>query len=214
MKKRLLLLVFLALGCFPAAAQLGQVPGWPPLVAKCKVTPATTTITTTGSFSYTVPCYNTITIELWGPGGKGGSGSTFTGGSGAGGGAYGKHILSAGVLPTGSNLTGVVGAAGTATTILSLSLTANSGSVTAGGNASGFNTTNTTGTNGSANSGTTGGDGGAGANGGAGGNGGALHNGGGGGTVIGGGGGGGGAGNSPIQPGGSGARGQAKITVS
>lgn len=175
------------------------------------VTPGSQTITTTGSFSFTVPAFNTITIELWGPGGTGATATISAGGDGAGGGAYGKHVLSVGALTVGSNLTGVVGAAGTATTISSLGLTAQSGSVTAGGTASGFNTTNATGTNGSVNSGTTGGHGGAGASGGAGGSGGTMGNGGGAGNSPGGGGGGGGSGR---HVGGNGAVGLAKITWS
>ena len=114
------------------------------------VVPGSSTITTTGAGNFTVPSYNTLTIELWGPGG---------GGDG---------------MPSGSSPVAVAGNTGPSTTISSLSLVAGGGqggqvaAGGAGGTASG-GTTNTSGSAGVVGGAPGGsyGQGGAGANGGA-----------------------------------------------
>jgi len=47
----------------------------------CSVTPGSQSFTTAGSFNFTVPCYNTLTVKVWG---GGGGGSGFYSGYGAG----------------------------------------------------------------------------------------------------------------------------------
>lgn len=96
----------------------------------CTVTPGSQSFTTAGSHSFTVPCYNTLTVQVWGAGGGGAgakSGSTKTGTAGgasnfdgvliANGGAGGPST-SAGAGGTASggttNTTGQSGGTGTA----------------------------------------------------------------------------------------------------
>lgn len=101
------------------------------LLAK-PVAASTTTDDTPGSRTFTVPRYNTLTVEVWGPG-KGGS--SYTDGS------IGNFLAQGG------------GVATSASSVSTLSMTANGGgngtsTSNNGGTASGGNTTNTTGTNG------------------------------------------------------------------
>lgn len=96
------------------------------------VTPGSSTFDGAASGTYTVPPYNVLTIEIWGPGGPG----------------LGVN--------TGGSATPVSGTASTPTTVATLGMTANNGGVTltTPGTASGGNTANTTGSNGSAGAGT------------------------------------------------------------
>ena len=111
-----------------------------------------TTTETSGSGVFKVLAYNTLTIEIWGPGGPG-----------------------PGISSTGAFVNGSAGSANTLT-VGGITMTANPGgaangntSVGSGGTASGGNTTNTTGTAGTASVTGDSGAGGAGANGGSGG---------------------------------------------
>lgn len=150
---------------------------------------AQTTVTLTGSGTWTVPAgVTSITVKCWGGGGAGG-GSTAnnSGGSGGGGGGYCERTISS--LSGGEGFTYAVGSAGTGSTGngtagtsstfinagLLINMSANGGGgggfnkglIGAGGNASG-GTTNTTGGPGTL-GGNAGGNGGDGANGGVGG---------------------------------------------
>lgn len=109
----------------------------------CAVTPGSESFTTAGTHAFTIPCHNTMTVEVWGAGG-GGAGAASSAKAGAAGGA--------------SNFDGVLVANGGAG--------APGTGAGAGGTASG-GTTNTTGQNGGTGSGSN--KGGNGANGGAGG---------------------------------------------
>lgn len=131
-----------------------------------------------GSWSATAPNTGFVEIEAWGPGGNGGApysvtspggkdggGETttyFDGGGGGGGGYSYKHIA----CTVGDTYGGTIGAPGTATTVTSPAITANTGtagSASGGGTANGAGgtatggTTNTTGRAGGLSSSTSGG---------------------------------------------------------
>jgi hypothetical protein len=114
----------------------------------CTVTAGSQTYSTAGTYTFTVPCHNNLTVEVWG-GGAGGSGCTTKAGGAGGTSTWNGGTLTAnGGSPASSAAQGAGGAGGTAS----------------GG------TTNTTGSAGEAgNTNSYGGKGGAGANGGAGG---------------------------------------------
>jgi hypothetical protein len=112
----------------------------------CTVTAGSQSYTTAGSFTFTVPCYNTLTVEVWGGGGGGGGYSGGTAGDGGNSTWDGSTLVGNG----GNNGVSTNGAGG------------------AGGTGVG-GTTNTTGTAGSAGTSSAGGAGGKGGNGGAGG---------------------------------------------
>lgn len=186
----------------------------------------TTSITTSGSGTFTVPCgVTSLTVEAWGGGGAGGgsSNNSFGGGAGGGSGAYvkGTYTVTPGtVIPyyVGNGGTGITNSDGgdaEATTITSLGISSgggkggkkNSGAVGAGGLATGGTTTNTNGTNGASSGTNIGGNGGTAPNGGAGGAG-RSNNDGDNGTAPGGGGGGGEGLTSSQQKGGNGGNGK------
>jgi len=111
----------------------------------CTVTAGSQSFTTAGSSNFTIPCFNTLTVAVWGGGGGGGGYSGGTGGDG------GQSSWDGALIANGGN-NGV----------------STNGAGGAGGTASG-GTTNTTGSSGQAGTSAHGGAGGAGANGGAGG---------------------------------------------
>ena len=80
-------------------------------------TPGSQTFSTAGTFSFTVPLYTTMTIEIWGGGGSGGNGYNGGGAGGGGdGGNYRRFTVATGGLIEGSTETVVVGAGGTGVT--------------------------------------------------------------------------------------------------
>ncbi|WP_423415862.1 hypothetical protein RLW55_05950 [Hyphomicrobium sp. B1] len=95
----------------------------------CTVTPGSQSYTTAGSFSFTIPCYNTLTVQVWGGGGGGagatsgsrkagttGGASNFDGALVANGGVHAPTSASGGAGGTASGgTTNTTGAAGTAT---------------------------------------------------------------------------------------------------
>ncbi len=195
------------------------------LVSTITINAQTTTITTTGAGSWTVPCdVTSITVEAWGAGGAGGGSTTNNdSGDGGGGGGYTNNTFA---VTSGQVINYTIGAGGNGSTnngadggnTTFLSLTANGGTggnrngggITGiGGTASG-GTTNMTGSNGTAGGTNTGGWGGWGANGGAGGAG--QNNGNGTDGAAPGGGGGGGERSWGNRSGGDGGNGQIVIT--
>lgn len=76
-------------------------------------TPGSQTFSSTGTSSFTVPLYTTMTIEIWGGGGSGGN--AYNGGScaeGGQGGSYARFTVPVGALAEGSVETVYVGAGG------------------------------------------------------------------------------------------------------
>lgn len=77
------------------------------------VTPGSQTFTTTGLSSFTVPNFNTMTVEIWGGGGSGGeayNGNTIS--QGGQGGSYVKYTIAPGQLIPYTTQTVYVGAGG------------------------------------------------------------------------------------------------------
>ena len=128
-----------------ATVNVGGVTDVWSVTTEANVVPGSDSFTTSGSFNFTVPAYNTLTVQVWGAGGGGAGCSTTT-----------KVV---GVTGGASSWDGAVIANG--------GTRASTSAGGAGGTASG-GTTNTTGQNGST-AGTQAGPGGDGANGGAGG---------------------------------------------
>ena len=128
-----------------ATVTVGSVSDTWSVTTESNVVPGSQSFTTSGSFNFTVPAYNTLTVQVWGAGGGGAGCSTTTKVAGVSGGA--------------SSWDGAVIANG--------GIRASTSAGGAGGTASG-GTTNMTGQNGST-AGTQAGPGGDGANGGAGG---------------------------------------------
>lgn len=119
----------------------------------CAVAAGSQTYSTAGTFNFTVPCYNTLTVEVWG--GGGGGGADFWQSTAQDGSAGGQSRFNGTVIANG----GAGGKKG---------INAANGAGGAGGTASG-GSTNTSGSNGASGSNVIGGNGGASPNGGAGG---------------------------------------------
>lgn len=86
------------------------------LLASSKtVIPGSQTYSTPGTYTFDVPDFNTMTVEIWGAGGSGGeayNGNTIS--QGGEGGSYKKYTIDIGQLSPGSSQTVYIGAGGAA----------------------------------------------------------------------------------------------------
>lgn len=87
-------------------------PGVTVAACGCTVTPGSQTFSTAGSFSFTVPCHNSMTVELWG-GGGGGAQNWVHGPHGGNGGASSWDGGAAGSKPQANGGLGANGDIGT-----------------------------------------------------------------------------------------------------